>query len=88
LFSVAGYHSWGRNHNYAVSPDDQRFVMVERIDDGLEFVPVLNFFAELSAKVGRQRGQTADCRWQTGQRLCGKLLGKVSLQTDARNAKE
>jgi serine/threonine-protein kinase len=45
----------GRNaHNYDVTPDGERFLMIKRPDAGWrrEFVVVLNWFEELRAKVG------------------------------------
>ena len=54
LFSIADYLSVDGLRMYAVSPDDQRFVML-RIEDAeadSELILVENFFEELKAKVG------------------------------------
>jgi serine/threonine-protein kinase len=54
LFSTADYHFPLVQRNYAVSHDDQRFVMLKRAGgSGSELVLVLNFFEELKQRVGR-----------------------------------
>ncbi|UCG87993.1 MAG: PD40 domain-containing protein, partial [Gemmatimonadota bacterium] len=53
LFSAADYVFWGWNHNFAVSRDDRRFVMIKRLADQTSgLMLVTNFFEELKAKVG------------------------------------
>ncbi len=52
LFSVAGYQLGPMNHSYAVSPDDQRFVMLEPVEGRRELVLVLNWFEEMRQRVG------------------------------------
>ncbi|MFC1790866.1 hypothetical protein ACFL0I_00145, partial [Gemmatimonadota bacterium] len=54
LFSVAGYLFGNGRPQYAVTPDDQRFVLL-RIGEAVDTDPILvqNFLEELKAKVGR-----------------------------------
>ena len=52
LFSTDGYRITGSHHQYAVSHDDQRFVMVKWVSDPTELMLVLNFFEELKQRVG------------------------------------
>ncbi|MEE8478228.1 MAG: hypothetical protein V3S19_07640, partial [Gemmatimonadales bacterium] len=59
LFSMEGLWTGGLRHYYAVSPDDQRFVMVRVTGTGIgdeaasaELILVENFLEELKARVG------------------------------------
>jgi eukaryotic-like serine/threonine-protein kinase len=54
LFSVRGYYTETLHTSYAVSPDDQSFLLVQRLgtDEG-RLVLVLNWFEELKNKVPR-----------------------------------
>jgi Tol biopolymer transport system component len=53
LFSTAKYYSQNLYHDYAVSHDDQRFLMMKPIGAAnLEVMVVLNFFEELRQRVG------------------------------------
>jgi serine/threonine-protein kinase len=55
LFSVAGYRRSRARANYAVSLDDQRFVMVKPMEsESAELVLVLNWFEELKERAGNQ----------------------------------
>ena len=57
LFSVADYSLYGWNHNYTISPDDQRFVMIKPItNQSSALMLVLNFFEELKERFGRDHG--------------------------------
>ena len=54
LFSLDGYRNNAFRHQYDVTPDDQRFVMIRRVggEDVGELIVVENFFEELKAKMG------------------------------------
>ena len=54
LFSMRDYTSVPNHPNYDVSPDDQRFIMIQLEEGDVEsdIVMVLNWFEELKAKVG------------------------------------
>ncbi len=58
LFSIAGFLGSTRlafHTLYDVSPDDQRFVMLRRVQaEQGELIWVDNFFEELKAKVGNE----------------------------------
>ena len=53
LFSATEYLADNRRHQYDVTPDDERFIMLRPVgggDEG-ELILVLNFFEELRARV-------------------------------------
>jgi Tol biopolymer transport system component len=54
LFQTADWRRSSDRHYYAVSPDDQRFIMVRDLGEGTPATVILveNFFEELKAKVG------------------------------------
>jgi serine/threonine-protein kinase len=53
LFSVADYYSRETRQQYAVGFNDQRFVMLRKVEtEDFEWVLVLNFFEELKQRVG------------------------------------
>ena len=53
LFSTAEYLYPNAQHNYAVSHDDQRFVMLKQVSaPDVEVMLVFNFFEELKQRVG------------------------------------
>jgi serine/threonine-protein kinase len=52
LFSVAGYQFWPVNHSFAVSADDQQFVMLRQLGStSRELDLTFNFFEELKRLV-------------------------------------
>jgi eukaryotic-like serine/threonine-protein kinase len=52
LFPAAGYYSFARGLEYAVAPDDRRFLMIRQVAGGPpdELIVVDNWFEELKAK--------------------------------------
>jgi len=52
LFPAANYFSFERAAQYAVAPDDRRFLMIRRVPGGVpdELIVVDNWFEELKAK--------------------------------------
>src|SRR4029077_3651758 len=52
LFPAAAYYSFARGLEYAVAPDDRRFLMIRRVAGGTpdELIVVDNWFEELKAK--------------------------------------
>ena len=53
LFSMAGFLGGRRHALYDIDPDDQRFVMLRRVQaEPGELIWVENWFEELKAKVG------------------------------------
>jgi eukaryotic-like serine/threonine-protein kinase len=52
LFPAAAYFSWANGAQYAVAPDDRRFIMIRRVAGSApeELVVVDNWFEELKAK--------------------------------------
>jgi hypothetical protein len=52
LFPAAAYYSFARGLEYAVAPDDRRFLMIRRVSGGApdELIVVDNWFEELKAK--------------------------------------
>ncbi len=55
LFSTQGYGAADVHQVYDVTPDDQRFVMIQFVgeQEATELIVVENFFEELKAKVGK-----------------------------------
>jgi hypothetical protein len=52
LFPAGAYFSFARGLEYAVAPDDRRFLMIRRVPGGArdELIVVDNWFEELKAK--------------------------------------
>ena len=52
LFPAGGYYSFERGAQYAVAPDDRRFLMIRRVAGGApdELIVVDNWFEELKSK--------------------------------------
>ena len=52
LFPAAAYFSWANGDQYAVAPDDRRFIMIRRVAGSApeELIIVDNWFEELKAK--------------------------------------